>query len=82
MKTSYVTVNFVEDQEIKLENKEEQLNQQGNTGSERERNQARKTDERTKTVSYLTGTLMDKSNDWPSVLKNCGSKKRLSRDGF
>ncbi len=20
-----------------------------------------------------------KSNDWPSVLKNCGSKKRLSR---
>ncbi len=40
MKTSYGTVKTtLEDQEIKLENKEEQLNQlKGNTGSEEKRN--------------------------------------------
>ncbi len=43
------------------ENKEEQLNSLGNTGRKRSEIQAGKTElKRTKTVSYLTGTLMDK----------------------
>ncbi len=69
---------------IKLENKEEQLNQLTEFTWKRKRVE-RKTGfkdrlKRTKTVSYLTGThWMDKEQRLAErVLKNCGSKKRLS----
>ncbi len=70
-----LTVNFVEDQEIKQKT-EEQLNQLKET-LEAKDNQAKGGVERTKTVSYLTGTLMDKSNDWPAC-SEMREQKRLS----
>ncbi len=61
VKTSYDREDHVEDQEIKLENKEEQLNQlrkhwkRKRTKSEPEKDRLKMT----KTVSYLTGRAPD-----------------------
>ncbi len=62
-------------------NKEEQLDQQGNTGSEREQgNQSERQVEKDESgIVFDRDALMDKKNDWPGVLKNCRDKKRLSR---
>ncbi len=76
---------YVEDQEIKLENKsKEQLNQLKETrkAKEKRRNPSpRKMRlKRTKTVSYLTGTqLMDKAGNDNERAGQSRSKKELSR---
>ncbi len=68
---------------LSLENKEEQLNQLRNTGSEKRTKSEPEKDRLKKDEDGIVfgqgRTDGSKSNDWPSVLKNCGSKKRLSR---
>ncbi len=63
VKTSYVTVNYVEGQEISLKTKREQLNQQGNTGSEENNRAKRQVEKGTKTVIVFDrgDALMDKA---------------------
>ncbi len=51
----------------------ERLRKPGSEDRERDRLKGRET------VSYLTGTLMDKSNDWPSVLKSTGAREAIAR---
>ncbi len=75
MKTSCVTSEDRRDQEIKLS--QEQLDQQGNTGS-REQKSGPKDSWRTKTVSYLTGTLMDKEQ---RISQNVNSKNPQGKEG-
>ncbi len=75
VKTSYVTVNYVR-QEIKRENKEEQLNQQETLEAKRTIRAERQV-ERTKTVSYLTrDTDGQRATIGRACSKNCREQER------
>ncbi len=72
----------VEDQKLSLEIKEEQIRQLKETLEARERIEARERQvERTKTVSYLTGTLMDKEQRLWACSRTAGARGYRG-DGF
>ncbi len=69
--------------EIKLRNKEEQLGQLGNTRKKGNEIRGPKTGLKGRnSIVFVGDALMDKSNDWPNVLKNCKNKKAIAGDGL